>query len=289
MKLTNGGQKTANGGTVLVTAELVLAENVSTNALDDTRLGITLVVKLTQAEGESTELLLDLGEDLARCRALQAVGLSGTAVESGTLVKGLALARSQADAHLNTPDLTNLGGTVTLGTFGGRQDNLLGALNLVALEQPRGRALDNVAVIGLGDLLDDGGDLGLGRGLLGGSLGLLFLSTLGQKTGRNHQAEENLVGVVGGENQIGGAASDGSILLVLGGSQDGVANNGTETINLSTKLDLDGLSGLDFLVGLGLVGGQGGVGSDIGGGRDGGGVRETYKKAVLVILVGWVA
>ena len=83
--LTKGGEETANGGVVLVTDKLVLAEDVAANALNDTRLGITLILKLPQAEGESAELLLDLRENLTRCRALQAVGLERTAVKSRTL------------------------------------------------------------------------------------------------------------------------------------------------------------------------------------------------------------
>lgn len=193
-------------------------------------------------------------------------------MESGTLVKSLALARAQTDTHLDTPNLAGLGGTVTLGTLARGEDNLLGALNLVVVKEPRGGALNEVAVVGLADLLKESGDLGLSRALLGSSLGLLLLSALGKEARGNHEAEEDLVGVVGSEDQVSRAASD----LLVGAGKDGVADNSTEAIDLSTKLDLDGLSGLDLLVGLSLVGGEGSVGSDIGSGGDGGGMGETF-------------
>jgi len=129
-----------------------LAEDVASDTFNDTRLGITLVLKLSQAEGEDAELLLDLVEDLSRGGSLETVGLVGAAVEGSTLVKTLHLARAQTDTGLDTPYLTNLRNALALGTLGGGKDNLLAALNLVVVEQPRGGALDEVNFVGLGDL-----------------------------------------------------------------------------------------------------------------------------------------
>lgn len=282
----NGGEVSGNLGVVLVANQLVLTEDVTADTLDDARLGITLILKLSQAEGESSELLLDLGEDLARGRSLEAVGLVGTAVEGGSLVDTLDLARTQTDTNLDTPDLADLGGTVALGALGGGEDNLLASLNLVAVKQPRGGALDEVHIVGLGDLLQKAGDLGLGRGLLGGSLGLLLIGSLGQEARGDHESQEQLIDVVVGQDQIGGAASDGLSGLVLGGSDDSVANDGAEAIDLGTELDLDGLSLLDLDTGLSLVGGKGSIGSDVGRGGDRGGVGEALVDLLASVDLG---
>jgi hypothetical protein len=97
VQLTNGGQEPGNRGILLVGDELVLAEDVATDTLDDTRLGITLILELTQAEREGTELLLHLGEDLTGCRALEAVSLERAAVEGRALsIDVLDFARAEA-------------------------------------------------------------------------------------------------------------------------------------------------------------------------------------------------
>lgn len=203
-------------------------------------------------------------------------------MEGGAAVEGLALAGAERDAHLDTPDLADLGGTVALGTLGGGQDNLLGALNLVAVKEPRGGALDEVALVGVADLFEQGGDLALGRGLLGGGLGLFLIGALGEQAGGDHQAEEELVGVVVGEEEVGGTAGDGVALLA---GEDGVAGNGAESVNLGAELDLDGLAILDLGGGLGLIRGQGSVGSDIGRGGDGGGVGEAWVNVSESVLI----
>lgn len=207
-------------------------------------------------------------------------------MEGSAVLELLLLAGSQADAHLDTPDLANLGDTLALGVLASGNDNLLLALNLVAVKEPRGGALDKVAVVGSDNLLEKVGDLGLRRGLLGGGLGLLLLGTGSEETRGNHEAEEDLVGVVVGENQVGGAALDNIVGLVLGGGNNGVANNGTEAIDLSAELDLDGLTGLDLDGSLLLVGAQGSIGSDKSGGRDGGGVRETLGDLLATVDLG---
>lgn len=273
--LTEGGQETANRRVVLGAAELVLTEDITADTLDDTSLGVTLVLKLAQAEGEDTELLLDLGEDLAGSRALEAVGDVGAAVQGRALVEVLVLAGAEGDAHLDAPNLASLGDTIALGALGGSQDNLLGAFNLVVVKQPRGGAVDEVAVEGLADLLENRSHLGLGGSSLGGSLGLLLVGALGQEAGGDHEAEEHLVGVVGGVHQVGRAAGD----LLLGTSDDGVADDGTKAIDLGAELDLDRLARLDLLVGLGLIRDERRVRGDVGSGGDGGGVRETCRWA----------
>ena len=283
---TNSGKESGNRGVVLVTNNLVRAEDVSTDALNDTRLGITLILKLPQAEGESTELLLDLGKKLARAGTLESIGGGGAAVKGSAVLELLDLARSQADAHLDTPDLANLGDALALVVLARGNNNLLLALNLVALEEPRGGALDKVAVVGLDNLLEKLGDLGLRRRLLGSGLGLLLIGTGSEEARGDHETEEELVGVVGGENQVSIATLDNIVGLVLGGGNDGVANNGAEAIDLSTKLDLDRLAGLDLNNSLLLVGGQGSVGGDESGGRDGGGVGEALGDLLAAVDLG---
>lgn len=279
---SKGCKVSGNGGVILVANEFVLAEDVSSDTLDDTRLGIALVLKLSQAEGESTELLLDLVEDLARSRSLQAISLVGAAVKSGTLVKSLDLARAQADADLNTPNLTNFRDTLALGALCRGKDNLLAAFDLIVVEEPRGGALDDVDLVCLGNLLEKAGDLGLCRGFLGSSLGLLLVGALGQSARGDHQSQEDLVDVVVGKDQIGSAASDLVASLVFGGGDDGVTDDGTETIDLGTKLDLDSLAILDLGAGLSLVGCERSVGGDVGRRGDGGGVRETFSAALAM-------
>lgn len=100
---------------------------------------------------------------------------------------------------------------------------------------------------------------------------------MGQETRGDHQSQEKLVDVVVGKNQIGSAASDLLAGLVLGSSNHGVTDNGAETIDLGTKLDLDSLAILDLGTGLSLVGGERSVGSDVGRGGDSGGVGETFR------------
>ena len=280
--LTESCEVSGNGGVVLVTNELVLAEDVSSDTLNDTRLGVTLVLKLSQAEGEDTELLLDLVEDLARSRSLQTVSLVGAAVESSTLVESLDLSGAQTDTDLDTPNFTDLGNTLTLGALGRGKDNLLAAFDLVVVEKPRSGALDNVDFVGLGNLLQEAGDLGLCGSLLGGSLGLLLIRALSQETRGDHQSQKDLVDVVVSEDQVGSSASDLLASLVFGGGDHSVTDDGTEAIDLGTKLDLDSLAILDLGAGLSFVGGKRSVGGDVGRGGDGSGVGETFGAALAM-------
>ena len=283
--LTNSGQQTRDSGAVSLAGGLVLAHDTAADTLNNTDLGGLLVVELAQAEGESTELLDNLGQGLAGAGALEAVGGGGTAVESGAVVKGLDLTGSQRETNLNTPNLTNLGDTVTTGTVAGGENNLLLALNLVAAKEPAGSVLNNIDLVGLGDLLDQRRDVGLGRGLLGGGLLLLLIGTLGQKTGGDHESQQKLVGVVGSKNEVSLAAGNNFLSGTLLGDDNHVANNGSESINLSTKLDLDDLAGLQNSLGLGDVGHQRGVGSDIGARGDSGGVADTFSHTVQSVWI----
>ena len=254
----DGGEQSADGLGIGRANDLVLADDTTTDALDDTDLAGTLVVKLAQAEGEGTELLLNLAEGGAGAGTLEAVCSLGPPVKGSAVGEGLDLAVTSADAHLDTPDLANLGHTVTPDTVTRCEDDLLVALNVVAVEFPDGGVLDKAAVVGLGDLLDKVGDPGLGKRLGGGgSLLLLLIGTSGQKTSRHHCAEQQLLGVVGSELQVGSAASD------LATNNDGVADDSTEAIDLGTELDLHSLAGLEGGLGLLRVGHERGVGSDV--------------------------
>jgi hypothetical protein len=275
MVLTNGAQKTRDGGTVSLASGLVLAQDTATNTLNNTDLGGLLVIKLAQAEGEGTELLDNLRQSLAGAGALQAVSGGGTAVQGSTVVEVLDLAGSETEANLNTPNFADLGDTVTADTVTGRENDLLLALNLVAAEQPAGGVLDDIAVVGLGDLLEQGRHVGLSRGLLSRGLLLLLVGTLSQQTLGNHETQEDLVGVVSSENEISLTAGNRLLGGVLLGNDHHVANDGSESIDLSTKLDLDDLAGLQSNLGLGGIGHQRSVGSHIGARGDSRGVRDT--------------
>jgi len=207
-------------------------------------------------------------------------------VESGALLELLDLAGSQADSHLDTPNLANLRDALTLGVLTRGDDNLLLALNLVAVEEPRGRALDKVDVIGLNNLLQQLGDPGLCRGLGRRSLGLLLVGTGGEESGGDHKSQEKLIGVVGSQNQVGRSTLDDILGLILLRNDDGVANNRTEAIDLGTELDLDGLAGFELNSGLLLVSGQRGVRSDEARGRDSGGVREALGDLLATVDLG---
>jgi hypothetical protein len=196
------------------------------------------------------------------------------------VVEVLDLARTQAEADLNTPNLTNLGDTIATDTVAGRQDDLLGTLDLVAVKQPAGGVLDNLAVVGLGDLLQEGGDVSLGMGALSGGLGLLLVGALGEQTLGDHEAQQELVGVVGREDQVSLAASNNLLGGILLGDDEHVADNGTESINLGTELDLDDLTGLQGGLGLSGIGHQRSVGSHIGVRRDGSGVGDTLGSSI---------
>ena len=192
------------------------------------------------------------------------------------MVQVLDLTVAQAEADLNTPDLTNLGDTVTADTITGGQNDLLVALDLVTVEQPAGGVLNDVAAVGLGDLLEESGHLGLGRSTLGSSLLLLLISALGEQTGGNHKAQQKFVGVVSSDDEISLRTGDGLLGGILLGDIDHVTDNGTEAIDLSTQLDLDILAGLQDGLGLGGLGDQRSVGSYIGARRDGGRASNTF-------------
>lgn len=182
-----------------------------------------------------------------------------------------------ASYDFHTPYFADLRDSITLGALRWCQNDFFGALDLIVAKQPRGGALNNVAVVALADGLKHAGDLGLGRSLLGSSLGLFLIAALSQKTRRDHQSQEELIAVVGRQHQVGWTTGNLLASLVLGGGEDSIAHNGAEAIDLSTELDLDGLAGLDFSGSLGLVGRQRGVGGDVGGGRDGGRVGEALS------------
>lgn len=277
----DSGEQPADGLGVGGADDLVLADDVAADALDDTDLAGTLVVKLAQAEGEGAELVLDLGQSSAGAGALEAVCVVRLPVEGSAVGEGLDLAVAGADAHLDTPDLADLGHTVAPDAVARCEDDLLVALNVVAVELPDGGVLNKVAVVGLGQLLQQVGDSGLGVGLGGGrGLLLLLLGASGQKTRRHHCAEHELLGVVGSQLEVGGAAGD------LAANDDSVADNSTEAIDLSTELDLHGLAGLQGSLGLLLIRHQRGVGRDVCAGGNGARVRDTLGDLLALVDLG---
>lgn len=281
-KLTNSGEQPSHRLVVLVDNDFVLAKHTSADALDNTNLGGLLVLKLSQAEGESSKLLDNLGQERSGSRALQLVGGGCAAMQSSAVAVVLDLAASQTDAHLNTPNLAGFGQTFTSDTLARGKDNLLLRLDLVVVEKPDGGALDEVAVVSLDDLLQHVGDLALCVGLLGGSLGLLLLVAVRDQTGGNHQPEKELVCVVCSQNEISFATSDFSRVT----DNDIVANDSAETVDLSTELDFDNFALLECCGGLLGVGLEGRVGSDVGARRDGGAVSNALLDLFALVDLG---
>lgn len=277
----NGGEQSADGLSVGGADDLVLADDTTTNALDDTDLAGTLIIKLAQAKGESAELLLDLTESGAGAGALETVGGLGPPVKGGAVGEGLNLAVTGRDAHLDTPNLANLGHTVTPDAITRCEDDLLVALDVVAVELPDGGVLDEVAVVALSELLEKVGDPGLGVGLCGGSsLLLLLFGAGGQDARRQHCAEHELLGIVGSKGKVGSAASD------LAANNDSVADDGTEAVDLGTELDLHGLAGLQGGLGLLRIGHKRGVGSDVCAGRNSARVGDTLGDVLALVDLG---
>lgn len=274
-KRTNRSPGPGNSGVVLLTNQLVLAEDARPDTLNDTDLGVLLVLQLAQAEGEHAELLLHLAENLAGCRTLEGLLQRSTAVQGSPLLELLNLAGSQAHTHLDTPDLANLGQAVALGAITRSEHNLLLVLNFVAAKEPGGGTLDNVDLVALGNLLNQSVDLALCLGLGGSGLYLLLVGASSQHSRGQHQSQKQLVGVVSGQEQVGSAALNHILGFVLGGDNDGVAHNRSKAIDLCAKLDLDNLALLKLNSSLLLVRLQWGVGSDIGAGRNGRRVSET--------------
>lgn len=268
---TKSGQQTGDRSVFGVTGRLVLSQHTVTDALDHTNLGGLLVLELAQTEGELTELLDNLRQGLAGTGTLEDVGGGSTAVQGSAKGQVLDLSGAQRETDLDTPDFTDGRDTIATDAITGGKDDLLLTLDLVAVEDPTGGVLNHVALVGLGDLLEQAGDMGLRRGLLGGGLLLLLFGTAGEETGGNHKAQQQFVGVVGSVDKVSLTTGDD----VASTDNDHVANNGTEAIDLSTKLDLDDLVGLEGHFGFLLLGHQGRIGSDVGARRNGSRVTDT--------------
>src|SRR5690606_2448433 len=103
------------------------------------------------------------------------------------------------------------------------------ALDFVAAEQPRGCTLDDAAVIALGNRLEKACYLSLGGSLRRGGLGFLLIRSTSKETGGDHQAQKQLIGIVGREHEVGLPASNDIVTLA---NQDGIAHNGAEPVDL---------------------------------------------------------
>lgn len=272
-ELTNSSQKSRNRLAIGVTSRLILSQDIRTHTLDNTNLSRLLIIHLAQRERESAKLLDNLRQSLARRRTLEAIGDGRATVQGGAERQALDLTAAQGHAELNAPDFTDFGVTFALDAAAGSEDELLLAFDLVALEEPGGGALDEIAVIGLDDLFEESIDLGVRDRLLGLSLLLLFVGAGGEETCGDEKAQQQLVGVVSREEKVGGAAGD--LLALAGGDDDGVADDGAEAVDLSTELDLHDLAGLQGDSSLFRLGDERSVGRDIGAGRDGRGVSEA--------------
>lgn len=150
---TNCGENASNGLVVLVGNNLILPHDTGADALDDTNLAGTLVLELSQAERKGLELAHDLRQRGAGARSLKLVRSRSPSVEGGPLLQCLDLARTQTDAHFNTPHFGDCRYTITASSLAGCQNDLLGAFDLVVLKQPARGVLNEVAVVALDDLL----------------------------------------------------------------------------------------------------------------------------------------
>lgn len=270
-KPTNCGQQSGHWSIVSISSGLVLPHNATPNALDNADLAGLFVVQLTKREGKSAKLLNDLRKSLPRAGPLENVGGGSATVQRRPVLEGLDLARSKTEADLDAPDLSNLGGALTLDTSAWRKDDLLRSFDLVAVEQPAGGILNDMAIVGLRNLLNQAADLSLRGRLLSLGLLLLFFGAGRHKTGGNHEPKEELVGVIGGHEQIGLATGD----LVTSTNDNRVADNRSKAVNLRTQLDLDDLTSLQGRGSFLRIGGQGSVRGHIRAGRDGGRVGNA--------------
>lgn len=91
MKLTNSVEDSGNWLVVLLTDNLVLAEDVSTDTLQNTELSSTLVGELTEGEWESSELLVDLTENLTGRWTLESECVGGLLMYRWAVWKSLDL------------------------------------------------------------------------------------------------------------------------------------------------------------------------------------------------------
>jgi len=87
---------------------------------------------------------------------------------------------------------------------------------------------------------------------------------------------------VGSKEEVSFTAAD----LVRAADQDRVADNGRESIDLSTELDLDNLTLLQCSCGLLSVSLQRSVGGDVGARRDGGAVANALGDLLALVDLG---
>lgn len=197
-------------------------------------------------------------------------------MQGGAMVEGLHLPGAQTQTDLDAPDFTDFGDPFPAGTGGaGRENDLLGGFDLVALKQPTGCVLHHVTVVGLGDALDQVGDVRLSRGLLGGGLLLFLLCSAGQEARRHHESQKQLVGVVGCKDQVCHAARDD---VIPGADKDFIAYNGSEAIDLGAKLDLGKLPFLEGDLGIFDIGNQWSEWRNVGIGRDGSRMGNSFDQ-----------
>lgn len=262
-KPTDSGEQTSDWLVVLITNDLVRTNDTATYTLNNADLASALVLELTQAEWESAELLDDLGQSSPGTRSLESVCSIGTSVKGGAVAKVLDLSGSETDADLDTPSLSKLRKSVTTNSLTRSEDELLLALNVVAVKQPASVVLDKVDVVGLAHLGEQVVHLVLAVWLLCLRLGL-FLVCAGRQSSRwDHHAEKKFVAPVCGQKKVGLASRKLVIRICAGWDDDGVADDGTETVDLCTQLDLDNLASLECSLRLFCVRLQWGVWSDI--------------------------
>ena len=163
-------------------------------ALADANFSGGLVGHGAEGEGQSREPLVNLDEESSRTFHLKVIHLLKLALKDGAA--GLVLTRlafSGRDKNVEADDIA--GGELELSdvvAWSGPVDDHIIAVNDVPLDLVRKHALDGVALVLLGDSLNDIGDFRVGGGLSDFSLGSLEC-------------------VPSSQNHISLAASDGAI------------------------------------------------------------------------------
>ena len=178
----------------------------------------------TEAEGGVS--VEDVVEELPALLDLEGVGaVEGTLVDSATEVGLLGLSLTAADVNVERKDVVDCELLAVDALFEGLLvDDDLVSIDEVLLELVGEHALEWAHLVSLADLLD-------------------HLSHLVVGVSRLQQPHCSLRGLVSGQDHIRLLASDRRILVRL--NDNGVGSEGSETIDMGSKLELDQIALLD--------------------------------------------
>lgn len=227
------GELVVNDKIMLLLVEgRIVDEEVVVETLLKTETSV-LAIERAKSEGENGVFVVDFSHDGSGGLDLEEVGLLDvSSVDHGTsiLLGGLALTGGKAD--IDGVDLVLLEGAVVdlLGGILTGNDDLV-AINNVLLHLVHEGSLDEVDAVGLSDLGEKRGNL-------------VVLSAGGD------ELLAELAHVVGGAHEV---VEDGGSLSA--GNDAGLSDNGDETVDVATHIDLADIAGLedDALLGVGGV------------------------------------